>query len=119
MIDMLEEKNFILSNERRTLPLQEVLKRFTQNFDIKPEQIIIESGQLAIFDGRTFAHDAGKGRLRTLKSGDFEPSNEPDLLLAFDTVKTGYHIGYYDPTKSILEDPGTDAWWEMMDKVKK
>ena len=109
MLDQLVANGNLLETDRLTTPLERVLQLYLEHFPVTYEQIIIESGHLSIFDGRRFAHDAGKGRMRTIRQGGFEPSNEPDLLLAFDTPKTGYHTGFYDPQQSLLEDPGTDA----------
>ncbi len=70
------------------------------------EWIPVPSGYLAVFDGRTFAHDAGKG---ALLGGRFEPSQEPDFVLALDTVTTGYHAGHYRPELPFFEDTGFSA----------
>ncbi|HKB88787.1 MAG TPA: hypothetical protein VKC53_04010 [Patescibacteria group bacterium] len=112
-------KNMQLVSEPESMQPKEILEIFTNTFDVKHERIVIESGQLAIFNGRVFAHDAGKGMIKPLLKGEFRPSHEPDLILALDTVKTGYHVGNYDPEKSILEDPGTKEWWDMMAKFSK
>jgi hypothetical protein len=116
MIDRLRQEHLVTSDEARTLPLEDILSRFRAAYSVPIETIVVESGHLALFDGRTFAHDAGKGVMRRLLDGVFVPSAEADFVLALDTVKTGYHVGHYDPARSILDDPGTDAWWTMMGK---
>ncbi|MBI3619965.1 hypothetical protein HY214_02365 [Candidatus Roizmanbacteria bacterium] len=116
MIFLLKQNGLVTDQESQSLPLKGILARFTQRFNVPVEQIIVESGQLAIFNGRVYAHDAGKGQIRFLRNGEFRPSHEPDFVLALDTVTTRYYEGYYDPGQSILEDPGTDAWWAMMNK---
>lgn len=117
ILQQLVANGHLTEAESQKAPLKDVLHLYVKNFPIVYEQIIVESGQLAIFDGRTFAHDAGKGRMRSVRQGTFTPSHEPDLLLAFDTPKTGYHQGYYAPEQSFLEDPGTKAWWEIINKA--
>lgn len=114
MLDRLRRERLLTSDEATTLPLEDILLRFRAAFSVPIETIVVESGQLALFDGRTFAHDAGKGVMRRLLAGAFVPSAEADFVLALDTVKTGYHEGYYDPSRSMLDDPGTDAWWKIM-----
>ncbi len=72
-----------------------------------PLQVLpVPSGWLAIFDGRSFAHDAGKADMEALAAGRFQPASEPDLVLALDTVRTDYHEGYYYPELPLLDDPG-------------
>ena len=117
MIDQLLGAGLLSREEACRLPLAAILSRFRAAFPVPIETIVVESGQLALFDGRTFAHDAGKGAMRRLAQGTFVPSAEPDLVLALDAAKTGYHEGYYEPSRSILDDPGTDAWWTMMNEV--
>ncbi|MEA2574046.1 MAG: hypothetical protein QOH93_1344, partial [Chloroflexia bacterium] len=77
-----------------------IVEAFTQHFDAPLEEIIIETGSLAVFNGRVFAHDAGKGQIGPLAWGRFVPTSEPDFIIALDTVKTGYHEGYYFPEQS-------------------
>jgi hypothetical protein len=92
--------------ERSTLPLRTLLERHLATHRPVLETVPIESGALAIFDGRRFAHDAGKSDPKALARGRFEPSSEPDLVVALDTVETGYHQGLYRPERSFLEDRG-------------
>lgn len=117
MIFLLTQNNLLSEEEAAIVPVQTLLDRFTTHFSVPSEEIIVESGQLAIFDGRVFAHDAGKGRIGDLKRGRFMPTKEPDLLLALDSIKIPYYQGYYFPNLSFLEDTGTDAWWNLIDKV--
>lgn len=114
MLDQLRRARLLTSDEATTLPLEEILSRFRAAFAAPIETVVVESSHLALFDGRTFAHDAGKGVMRRLLAGAFVPSAEADFVVALDTVKTGYHVGAYDPSRSFLDDPGTDAWWEMI-----
>jgi hypothetical protein len=95
-----------------------ILTTFQTIYAEPVEQIVIESGQLAIFDGRLFAHDAGKGRLRDLVAGRFVPSREPDLVITLDSKRTGFHEGMYDPSLPFLTDPGHPSYWERMARVR-
>jgi hypothetical protein len=114
----LQRSGLITEAEIDTLPMETLLNTFMTNFDVPIEDIVVESGRLAIFDGRTFAHDAGKAKVDELQQGRFVPTEEPDFLLALDTIKTGHHVGLYHPEMSLLDDPGTDAWWDMMKQFK-
>lgn len=87
-----------------TVSLKEQLELFRQEVESVVEEIVVELGQMTVFNGRVFAHDAGKGRLEALTEGFFVPSTEPDLVFALDTTTTGYHVGFYDPELSFLED---------------
>ena len=98
--------------------IRTILTTFQAIYAEPVEQIVIESGQLAIFDGRLFAHDAGKGRLRDLVAGRFVPSREPDLVITLDSKKTGFHEGMYDPSLPFLTDPGHASYWERMARVR-
>lgn len=100
----------------RATKMQDLLTMFQSRFKIPYERIVINSGQMAIFDGRAFAHDGGKMDMDALSEGKFIPSPEPDFVLTLDSVINSYHEGYYFPDQSILQDPGTEAWWEMMRK---
>ncbi len=88
----------------RRMPLGEILDRYRHRFTTPLEVIPVESLHLAIFDGRVFAHDAGKASLPSLLEGRFEPSHEDDLVLALDATLTGHHRGLYHPARPFLED---------------
>ncbi|MFQ5528576.1 MAG: hypothetical protein ACE5GX_20260 [Thermoanaerobaculia bacterium] len=96
--------------ERMALPLGQGLDSYLANeaLAVEPrlETIPVESGALVIFDGRRFAHDAGKCDVAALLEGRFEPSVESDLVLALDTVETGYHVDVYRPDLPFFEDVG-------------
>ncbi len=49
---------------------------------------------------------AGKGHADTLVRGRSEPATEPDLVLALDTIESGYHEGLYRPELPFFEDRG-------------
>lgn len=97
-------------SDRRSLPLIEILEHYLEHrLERRPprlETIPVPSGALAIFDGRQFAHDAGKNDIETLVSGRIEPASEPDLVIALDTIETGYHQGHYRPELPFFEDSG-------------
>lgn len=93
-------------DERHELPLEALLARHLALQPPTLEVIPVESGALAIFDGRRFAHDAGKCDPDALARGRFAPSPEPDLVVALDTIETGYHRGLYRPEVPFLEDRG-------------
>ena len=98
-------------------PLDRVLAEFlepiapaeSRESGTRLEWIPVPSGYLAVFDGRTFAHDAGKAAPTALLDSRFEPSPEPDFVLALDTVTTGYHVGHYHPELPFFEDTGFPA----------
>lgn len=92
--------------ERAELPLEEILRRFLSEGPAPVETIPVASGSLAVFDGRRFAHDAGKADVDALLAGRFEPAAEPDFVIALDTAETGYHEGYYRPELPFFEDRG-------------
>jgi len=94
--------------EARTTPVGKLLTTYlkTRTEPASIETIPIPCATLAIFDGRTFPHDAGKGDPTALAQGTFRPVQEPDLVLALDTKATGYHEGFYDPELGLLEDGG-------------
>jgi len=94
------------ASDRRTIPFETLLEHYLARHPPIFETIPIESGALAIFDGRQFAHDAGKADVEALAAGRFEPSSEPDLVIALDTVETGYHQGLYRPELPFFEDCG-------------
>ena len=94
------------ASDQRSLPLEGLLESYLARHPPIFETIPIESGVLAIFDGRQFAHDAGKADVEALIADRFEPSSEPDLVIALDTVETGYHQGLYRPELPFFEDSG-------------
>ena len=94
------------ASDRRSLPLEALLESYLARHPSIFETIPIESGALAIFDGRQFAHDAGKADVEALIADRFEPSSEPDLVIALDTVETGYHQGLYRPELPFFQDSG-------------
>lgn len=108
MIAGLTRRGALASGEAETLPLSEILRRFRAAADVSPESIPVPSGCLALFNGRIFAHDAGKPDLGALVSGRFEPAVEQDLVLALDNALTGHHRGYYNPEMPFLDDPGVE-----------
>ncbi len=91
-------------SERATVTLEALLDRYLDGKTALLETIPVESGCLAVFDGRRFAHDAGKSDIAALLGGRFEPAAEPDLVLTLDTVETGYHRGLYRPELPFFED---------------
>ncbi|MCC7369244.1 MAG: hypothetical protein IT306_12520 [Chloroflexi bacterium] len=117
MIERLVQDGHLAREAARTTKIRTILETFRARYDEPVEQIIVESGQLAIFDGRLWAHDAGKGRLRDLVAGRFVPSREPDLVITLDSKKTGFHEGMYDPSQPFLDDPGHPSYWERMTKL--
>ncbi|MGE3911996.1 MAG: hypothetical protein AB7K36_21735, partial [Chloroflexota bacterium] len=117
MIERLVADGHLSQDEAMSTKVRTILTTFQSLYDEPVEQIVIESGQLAIFDGRLWAHDAGKGRLRNLAAGRFVPSREPDLVITLDSRKTGFHEGMYDPALPFLEDPGHPSYWERMARV--
>jgi hypothetical protein len=114
MVRLLIECQLMPAREQHAWTPKLIVETFTKDFNAPLEEIIIEPGSLAVFNGRVFAHDAGKGRISALAHGRFVPTREPDFIIALDTVKTGYHEGYYFPEQSILEDAGTKAWWDLL-----
>jgi hypothetical protein len=114
MIRVLLDRQLIPGHETQEWTPKALVETFTQHFNSPLEEIIIEPGSLAIFNGRVFAHDAGKGRIGPLVRGKFVPTPEPDFIIALDTTTTGYHEGYYFPEQSILDDAGTDKYWDML-----
>lgn len=116
MVRLLADRGLMPEREQRDWPLKRVTDTFTSHFNAPLEEIIIEPGLLAIFNGRVFAHDAGKGQLGALARGRFVPTREPDFIIALDTIKTGYHHGLYFPEHSILDDTGTKAYWDMLEE---
>ncbi|MDQ5824650.1 MAG: hypothetical protein M3441_10640 [Chloroflexota bacterium] len=114
MVRLLVARQLMPAHEQHAWTPKALVETFTKHFNAPLEEIIIEPGSLAIFNGRVFAHDAGKGRISALARGRFVPTSEPDFIIALDTVKTGYHEGYYFPEQSILEDEGTEAWWNLL-----
>ncbi len=94
------------ASDRRSLPFEVLLEGYLAQHPPIFETIPVESGALAIFDGRQFAHDAGKADVESLAAGRFEPSSEPDLVIALDTIETGYHHGLYRPDLAFFEDSG-------------
>ena len=118
MIDRLVTDGHLTRDEAMSTKVRTILTTFQSIYAEPVEQIVIESGQLAIFDGRLWAHDAGKGRLRDLVAGRFVPSPEPDLVITLDSKKTGFHEGMYDPSLPFLTDPGHPAYWERRANVR-
>jgi hypothetical protein len=119
MVRLLIDCQLMPAHEQHEWAPKRTVETFTKHFNAPLEEIIIEPGSLAIFNGRVFAHDAGKGRISALVRGEFVPTREPDFIIALDTVKTGYHEGYYFPEESILEDAGTQAWWDLLSGAAK
>ena len=91
-------------SDRRATQIARILELYRRQFPVELEIIPVESSHLAIFDGRAFAHDAGKANMAALMRGSFEPAAEDDLVLALDTTMTGHHSGLYNPTRPFLED---------------
>jgi hypothetical protein len=118
MLTRLVSDGHLTQDEAMSTKVRTLLTTFQSIYAEPVEQIVIESGQLAIFDGRLFAHDAGKGRLRDLVAGRFVPSREPDLVITLDSKKTGFHEGMYDPSLPFLTDPGHPSYWERMARVR-
>jgi hypothetical protein len=114
MVRLLIDRELIPEDAVRVCTPEEMVETFTRHFNASLEEIIIEPGCLAIFDGRVFAHDAGKGQIGQLVRGRFVPTREPDFVIALDTTKTGHHEGFYFPEQSILDDAGTKAWWDLL-----
>jgi hypothetical protein len=114
MVRLLIDCKLIPQGEQQERTPKTLVETFTKHFNVPLEEIIIESGWLAVFNGRVFAHDAGKGRISALVRGEFVPAREPDFIIALDTVKTGYHKGYYFPEQSVLDDAGTKEWWDLL-----
>lgn len=104
MVRQLKAQNFLNDFTAQNLPLNDILKMYQDKFDVNKEVVVVESGQMAIFDGKVFAHDAGKGLMRALKDGDFRPSNEDDFVMVLDFKERGDHETTYDPNKRIFED---------------
>lgn len=100
----LVERLLLTEEATQTTSLKEQLDLFRQEVESVVEEIVVESGQMTVFNGRVFAHDAGKGRLEALIEGTFVPSTEPDLVFALDTTITGYHVDFYNPELSFMED---------------
>lgn len=100
----LVEWTLITEDAVRTVSPKEQLELFKREAESVVEEIVVESGQMTVFNGRVFAHDAGKGRLEALARGVFFPSAEPDLVFALDTTITRYHVGFYNPELSFLDD---------------
>jgi hypothetical protein len=118
MLERLNADGHLTGETAGTTKVRTILETFRAVYDEPVEQIVIESGQLAIFDGRRFAHDAGKGRLRDLVQGRFVPSREPDLVITLDSKKAGFHEGMYEPALPFLDDPGHPSYWERMAQVR-
>jgi hypothetical protein len=118
MLDRLVADGYLTHAAAMSTKVRTILARFQAIYAEPVEQIVIESGQLAIFDGRLFAHDAGKGRLRDLVDGRFVPSREPDLVITLDSKRTGFHEGMYDPSLPFLTDVGHPSYWERMARVR-
>jgi hypothetical protein len=86
---------------QQTAPLR-VLELFTETFSPTIEEIVIERLQMAMFDGRTFAHDAGKIDLDHFDPRDLRLYQEADLVVALDTLVVTYEDGRYDPRSPFL-----------------
>ncbi len=59
----------------------------------------IEPGDIAVFDGRRYLHDVGKGKWDA--QGRFTAFHEADLAVALDFIDAPYHEKY-DPKTSFL-----------------
>jgi len=118
MLERLVSDGHITAEGAMSIRVRTILTTFQAIYAEPVEQIVIESGQLAIFDGRLFAHDAGKGRLRDLAAGRFVPTREPDLVITLDSKKTRFHEGMYEPALPFLTDPGHPSYWERMARVR-
>lgn len=116
IVAFLISEGAITEEQASTLPTKDIRIEFLRRTSLPLEEIVIETARLAIFDGKNFIHDGGKGRISDLEQGRFVPTEEPDLVLTLDTVKTGFHVGNYFPEKSFLDDPGTKSYWEALEK---
>lgn len=112
MIAQLEADGVILPGVGHDIAAQDILSLYQTHYLPPFETVIVEPGQLVIFNGRRFAHDAGKSRVGSLIKGRFTPSNEPDFAMMLDSSRYDHHVGRYDPTLSLLADPGSEKFWK-------
>lgn len=92
MVKKIESKFNYGETSLLKIPLKKILSIYLKNFETQPHTIDINSGELAIFDGRSFAHDGGKNP---------QKSTEPDFVMTLDSKFNGKHE-FYDPFKKFL-----------------
>eukprot|EP00698_Gefionella_okellyi_P008750 TRINITY_DN2188_c0_g1_i1.p2 TRINITY_DN2188_c0_g1~~TRINITY_DN2188_c0_g1_i1.p2 ORF type:complete len:271 (+),score=48.39 TRINITY_DN2188_c0_g1_i1:97-813(+) len=66
-----------------------------------PVTVQVDSGSMAIFNGRVWAHDAGKGTFD--EYGKFVAADdEDDFVAAIDTKRTAYHDELYNVDQPLI-----------------
>jgi hypothetical protein len=101
----------------RDVPPTGIVAFVRGRYDIEPagiEEIVVPSGHVAIFDGRSFVHDAGKPDMQAMLAGQwFTPSAEPDIVIALDSTRHNLdtHLLAYNPHEAFASDLGTSWEW--------
>ncbi len=97
MITSMIERTNLPLEDIGALPTNKILSWHQRTFNENLEEVVIPNGALVIFDGRRFAHDAGKWPLK----GD--KINEPDAVLALDLKNHMSNQVQYDVNSSFLK----------------
>ena len=107
MLDFCINQGLIPAGRRNTISVRDLLVIFESHTEIPYETIPVYPNQIAIFDGRTFAHDGGKADPDALLQGEFKPATEPDFAVELGHPLARYHRTY-NFSVPLLEDTSED-----------
>ena len=95
--------------DRTEEPVGHTLQRYIDRFGLQVEVTPAAPFSLVIFDGRAFAHDAGKFTCASFESpeGPLALAPKPDLIAGLDALESNYEHTGYRPEIPFLEDLAT------------